>query len=97
VTQIGVDFDALHAAASQHGTAAESFSQGSGQATGMPGAAAPLGAAGLLERVTGALGGALGKVASELDQISSHLSGTAAAYEETERMLSAWFVPGGSS
>ena len=45
----------------------------------------------------GGLGGALGKLASELDHVSTHLSGTAAEYEETERMLAAWFVPGGSS
>ena len=97
MTQIGVDLDALHAAASQLGAAAESFSTGSGHAGGIPGAAAPLHANGLLERVTDALGGALGKVASELDHVSTHLSGTVAAYEKTERMLAAWFVPGGSS
>ena len=96
MTQIGVDFDALHAAASQLGAAAESFSQGSGHAGGTPAAAAPLNANGLLERAADALGGALGKVASELDNVSTHLSGTAAAYEETERALAAWFVPGGS-
>jgi len=94
MTQIGVDFAALRAAVSQHGIAAESFSQGSGQARGIPGAAAPLGANGLLERVTEALGGALGKVASELDQVSGHLSGTLSTYQETERLLKSWFVPG---
>jgi hypothetical protein len=96
VTQIGVDLDALHAAASQLGAAAESFSQGSGHAGGIPGAVAPLNANGLLEQATEALGGALGKVASELDHVSGRLSGTAVAYEQTERILAAWFVPGGS-
>jgi len=96
VTQIGVDFDALHAAASQLGAAAESFSHGAGHTGGIPGAAAPLNANGLLERATEALGGALGKLASELDHVSAHLHGTATAYEQTERMLAAWFVPGGS-
>ena len=38
MTQIGVDFDALRAGASQLGVAAESFSQGSGHAGGIPGA-----------------------------------------------------------
>lgn len=97
MTQIGVDLDALHAAASQLGAAAETFSQGSGHAGGIPNAPAPLHANGLLERATDALGGALGKLASELDHVSIHLSGTVAVYEETERMLAAWFVPGGSS
>jgi hypothetical protein len=96
VTQVGVDFDALHAAAAQLGAAAESFGQGSGHAGGIPDAPAPLNANGLLERAAGALGGALGKVASELDNVSAHLSGTASAYEETERALAAWFVPGSS-
>ena len=96
MTQIGVDLDALYAAASQLGAAAESFSHGAGHTGGIPGAAAPLNANGLLERATEALGGALGKLASELDHASTHLSGTAAVYEETERMLAAWFVPGGS-
>ena len=96
MTQVGVDFDALHAAAAQLGAAAESFSQGSGHAGGVPGAAAPLNANGLLERAAEALAGALGKVASELDHVSTHLSGTADVYEQTERMLAAWFVPGGS-
>lgn len=94
MTQIGVDFGALQAAASQHGAAAEAFSQGCGHARGIPGAAAPLNADGLLDRVTEALGGALGKVASELDEVSSHLSSTASVYEETERLLKSWFVPG---
>lgn len=97
MTFIGVDFAALQAGAAQHSIAAESFSQGSGQARGIPDAAAPLGASGLLERVAESLGGALGKVASELDQLSGHLSGTLAAYEETERLLKSWFVPGGSA
>lgn len=97
MTQIGVDFGALSAGAAQHGAAAESFSQGSGHTRGIPGAAAPLNADGLLDRVAEALGGALGKVASELDQVSGHLSSTAAAYEETERLLKSWFVPGVSS
>lgn len=97
MTQIGVDFGALQAGVSQHSIAAESFGQGAGQARAIPGAAAPMGANGLLERVTEALGGALGKVASELDQVSGHLSGTLAAYEETERLFKSWFVPGGSS
>jgi hypothetical protein len=96
VTQIGVDLDALRAGASQLGAAAESFSQGSGHAGGIPGAAAPLHANGLLERAADALGGALGKVASEIDHVSGRLSGTAAAYEQTERVLAAWFVPGSS-
>ena len=96
MTQIAVDLDALHATASQLGAAAESFSQGSGHAGGIPGAPAPLAAAGLLERAVDALSGALGKHASELDQVSAHLSGTAAVYEETERVLAAWFVPGAS-
>lgn len=96
MTQIGVDFDALHAAASQLGAAAESFSHGAGHTGAIPGAAAPLHANGLLERAAEALGGALGKVASELDHVSAQLSGTAAAYEQTERMLAAWFVPGSS-
>lgn len=96
MTQIGVDFDALHAAASQLGAAAESFSHGAGHTGGIPGAAAPLHANGLVERATEALSGALAKVASELDHVSARLSGTAAAYEQTERMLAAWFVPGSS-
>jgi hypothetical protein len=96
VTQIGVDLDALRTGASQLGAAAESFSQGSAHARGIPSAPAPLNADGLLERAAEALGGALGKLASELDHVSTHLSGTAAVYEETERMLAAWFVPGGS-
>ena len=96
MTRIGVDIDALHAAASALGATAESFSQGSGHARGIPGAAAPLNANGLLERAAEALGGALGKVADELDHVSSRLSTTAAAYEQTERMLAAWFVPGNS-
>ncbi len=96
MTQIGVDLDALHAAASQLGAAAESFGQGAGHAGGIPDAAAPLNANGLLERLTEALGGALGKVGSELDHVSGRLSGTAAAYEHTERMLASWFVPGAS-
>lgn len=97
MTQIGVDFEALQAGVSKLGQAAESFGQGSAHARGIPGAAAPKGADGLLDRVTEALGGALGKVAAELDQVSGHLSGTVATYEETERLLKSWFVPGCSS
>ena len=94
MTQIGVDLDALRAGASQLGAAAESFSQGSGHAGGIPGARGAAERERLLERAAEALGGALGKLASELDHVSTHLSGSAAAYEETERMLAAWFVPG---
>ena len=97
MTLIGVDFAALQAGAAQHGIAAESFSQGSGQARGIPDARALLSANGLLGRVTEALGGALGTVASGLDHVSAHLSGTATAYEETERLLRSWFVPGDPS
>ncbi len=95
MTQLGVDFGALNWGASQLDQAAGSFGQAGGQIAGTPGAAAPGNASGLLDRVLAELGGALGRAGAELGEVAGHLSATAATYENTERALAGWLVPGG--
>ena len=97
MTQIGVDFDALNWGASQLDMAAGSFGQAGGQIAGTPGAAAPFGAAELLDRVLEELGAALGRAGSEVGEVAGHLSASRSAYESTEKALAAWLVPGGTS
>ena len=92
MTQIRVDWQALNAASSQIGQAAETFGRGRGQVEWIPGTIGPT--AELLDRALGALSSALGKAATELQQVADHLSATAARYESTERMLASWQAPG---
>jgi hypothetical protein len=97
MTSVGVDYGALGAGAVQLGAASGSFGQGAGQIGAQPGAAAPDPAAtALLDRALEALMGSLRKAASELDDISSGLSATAASYQRTEQLLANWHVPGGT-
>jgi hypothetical protein len=94
VTVLRVNWQALNAASSRIGVAAETFGRGGGQVEGMPRAAGATGeATALLERALGALSDALRKADTELQQVSSHLSATANRYESTERALAAWKVP----
>jgi hypothetical protein len=92
MTEIRVDWQALNAASSQIGQAAEMFGRGRGQVEWIPRTTGS--AAELLDRALGALSTALGKAATELQQVADHLSATAARYESTERMLASWQVPG---
>jgi ABC-type transporter Mla subunit MlaD len=92
MTDLRVDWQALNAASSQIGQAAETFGRGRGQVEWIPGTTGA--AAELFDRALGALSGALGKATTELQQVASHLSATAARYESTERMLASWQVPG---
>jgi len=95
VTELRVDWQALNAASSQIGMAADTFGRGRGQVEGVQLAAAAAGeATQLLGRALDALSDALSKAAAELQQVSSHLSATASRYESTERALAAWSVPG---
>lgn len=95
MTDLRVNWQALDEASSQVGRAAEIFDRGRGQIEGTPRAAGATADAGnLLERALQALSEALGKAATELQQVSSHLAATASRYESTERALAAWKVPG---
>jgi hypothetical protein len=93
--RVGVDFDAVGTGAAQIAQAAEAFGQASGQAGGTPRAPGPLGVGELLDRVLDAVADALGKAARELGGIGAGLSATAASYENAERVLANWNVPGG--
>jgi hypothetical protein len=98
MTRVGVDFDALSTGAGQLGQARDLFGQFSGQVAATPGAAAPDPAAtALLDRLLESIAGALHKAASELDDLSAGLAATAAGYEQVERVLSNWNVPGGTT
>jgi len=92
--RVGVDSGAVRAGAAQIGQACEAFAQVSGQISGTPRAAGPLDVGMLLDRVLDAAADALGKAARELDGIAGGLSATAASYENAERVLANWNVPG---
>ncbi|HUN33766.1 MAG TPA: hypothetical protein VMU95_17290 [Trebonia sp.] len=96
MSQFAVDFRALATGSQALSAVGEAFQRGSAQAAGTPAAAgATAEAEDLLGRVLYALGGALGKAASELQEVSGQLTQTAAAYSQTEQALMAWQVPGG--
>jgi hypothetical protein len=95
MTRVGFDVSALQAGGAEIGYAAGLFGQASGQVGGTPRAAAPLNADELLDRLLTAVSGALGRAARELDGIGAGLSGTAASYDNAEKVLANWNVPGG--
>ena len=90
----GFDLVALQAGAAEIGHAGGLFSQASGQVGGTPRAAAPLNADELLDRLLTAVSGALGRAARELDSVGASLSTTVASYENAEKVLANWNVPG---
>ncbi len=90
----GFDIGALQAGAAEISHASGLFSQASGQVGGTPRAAAPLDADELLDRLLTAVSGALGRAARELDGLGAGLSTTAASYQNAERILANWNVPG---
>jgi hypothetical protein len=95
MTRVGFDLGALQAGAAEIGHAGSLFGQASGQVSGTPRAAAPLNADELLDRLLTAVSGALGRAARELDGVGVGLSSTAASYEDAEKVLANWNVPGG--
>lgn len=95
MTSLGVDIQALTSASLQFQGAASEFGRGWGTLAGTPTAAGVTGEATfLLERLLTALGGALRKAETELQQVEQHLSATADLYCRTERALASWVVPG---
>ena len=95
MTRVGFDLGALQAGSAEIGHASGMFSRASGQVGGTPRAAAPLNADELLDRLLTAVSGALGRAARELDGVGAALSSTTASYENAEKVLANWNVPGG--
>lgn len=91
----GFDIGALQAGAAEIRHASGLFGQASGQVGGTPRAEAPLNADELLDRLLTAVSGALGRAARELGGVGAGLSSTAASYEDAEKVLANWNVPGG--
>lgn len=95
MTDLRINWQALNEASSQVGRTADMFDRGRGQVEGTPRAPGATGdATNLLGRALEALSEALGKAATEMQQVSSHLAATASRYESTERALAAWKIPG---
>jgi hypothetical protein len=91
----GFDLGALQAGAAEIGQTSDLFDQAARQIGGAPRAAAPLNADQLLDRLLTAVSGALSQAAHELDGIGTGLSSTTATYENAEKILANWNVPGG--
>jgi hypothetical protein len=96
MTYIRFSCDALDAATSRISTAADTFGRGYSQVGAIPrSTGATSDAADLLDRALTATGDALRRAETELQEVSGSLSATAARYQNTERALAAWRVPGG--
>jgi hypothetical protein len=95
VTQLGVNVQALAAAAGVLGAAAAEFGQARMRIAvhGEP-AGGTAEATGLLARTLAGAAGALSRAQAELQQVADHLAATADGYARTERALSQWTVPG---